>query len=332
MSKLLSIVVPCYHEEEMLPLFYAELMKQLQTLPIRYEIIFIDDGSRDHTLSVMKTLAEKDSGVRYLSFSRNFGKESAMFAGLTKSTGDYVVLMDCDLQDPPSLLGEMLEILESGDYDCVATYRSNRRDEPWLRSVLARGFYRLMRKISNVEIRPNARDFRMMTRQVVNATLQLTEKNRFSKGLLAWVGFETHWIGYENKERGRGKTKWRLGGLLWYSLDAIASFSAVPLLISSIGGALLCVSALAMMLYFITKTLLFGDPVEGYPSLVSIILFLGGVQLLSVGVVGYYLSKTYTESKARPIYIEKESNFPVHTSEVSQEKNDMGQSNTPCDG
>ncbi len=309
MKKLLSIVVPCFNEQEVLPLFYSETKKHVEKLDVNHEFVFIDDGSSDNTLSIIKELAVNDVNIKYLSFSRNFGKESAMYAGLEGSRGDYVVLMDADMQDPPSLLKEMLERLQGGTHDCIASCRQTRKGEPIIRSFFARRFYALMHKISSTQIVPGARDYRMMTRQMVDAVLTMTEYNRFSKGILSWVGFNTYWISYDNVERPLGKTKWNFWGLVLYSIDGITAFSTAPLLISSFGGIILCFVALIMMIYFIVKTLLFGDPVDGYPSLVSIILFLGGIQLLGIGIIGQYLSKTYLEVKRRPIYIKKDSNI-----------------------
>ncbi len=310
MSKLLSIIVPCYNEEAVIEIFYSETLKYLKELKdIRYEILFINDGSKDKTLSILKELSKKDYGVKYLSFSRNFGKESAMYAGLENSKGDYVVLMDADLQDPPSLLSRMIQEIEENNYDCVATKRSTRKGEPIIRSFFAKMFYKMINKISKTEIVDGARDFRMMTRQMVDAILELKEYNRFSKGILSWVGFDTLWLEYENIERAAGETKWSFFKLLIYSIDGIVAFSTAPLVISSLMGVLCCLLAVCMMLFFVIRTLLYGDPVAGYPSTISIILFLGGIQLLSVGILGQYISKSYLETKNRPIYITKETNI-----------------------
>ncbi len=309
MDKLLSIIVPCYNEEEMIRIFYNEVVKSMSNISIKYEIIFIDDGSTDGSLVIIKELAKQDRKVKYVSFSRNFGKESAIYAGLENSKGDYVVLMDADLQDPPALLAEMIERIESGEYDCVATYRLTRNGEPVIRSFFAKMFYKLMHRISKTKIVPGARDFRMMSRRMVGAVISMTEYNRFSKGILSWVGFDTYWISYENKERVKGRSKWKFWELLAYSFDGIVAFSTVPLTISSVVGGLLCIAAGGMMLFYIIKTVIFGDPVDGFPSLISVILFLGGIQLLTIGIIGQYLSKTYLEVKKRPHYIKKESNI-----------------------
>ncbi len=310
MNKLLSIVVPCYNEEEVIEIFYNETLKFLKEIPdINYEFLFINDGSRDKTLNILKELSKKDKGVKYISFSRNFGKESAMYAGLENSKGDYVVLMDADLQDPPSFLQNMLVEIRENNYDCVATKRSTRKGEPIIRSFFAKMFYKMINKISKTEIVNGARDFRMMTRQMVNSILELKEYNRFSKGILSWVGFDTLWIEYENVERAAGETKWSFFKLLIYSIDGIVAFSTAPLVISSLMGILFCILAVLMMIFFVVRTLLYGDPVDGYPSTISIILFLGGIQLLSVGILGQYISKSYLETKNRPIYITKETNI-----------------------
>ncbi len=310
MNKLLSIIVPCYNEEEVIEIFYNETLKYLKEISnIDYEILFINDGSKDNTLNILKDLSIKDSSVKYLSFSRNFGKESAMYAGLQNSKGDYVVLMDADLQDPPSFLKKMIEEIEINKYDCVATKRSTRKGEPPIRSFFAKMFYKMINKISKTEIVDGARDFRMMTRQMVDSILELKEYNRFSKGILSWVGFDTLWLEYENVERAAGETKWNFFKLFIYSIDGIVAFSTAPLIISSLMGLLFCVLAVAMMIFFIVRTLLYGDPVAGYPSTISIVLFLGGIQLLSIGILGQYISKSYLETKNRPIYITKETNI-----------------------
>ncbi len=310
MNKLLSIIVPCYNEEAVVEIFYNETLKFLKELNnIDYEILFINDGSKDKTLSILKELSYKDKGVKYLSFSRNFGKESAMYAGLENSKGDYVVLMDADLQDPPSLLSKMIYEIEENKYDCVATKRSTRKGEPLIRSFFAKMFYKMINKISKTEIVDGARDFRMMTRQMVDSILELKEYNRFSKGILSWVGFDTLWLEYENIERAAGETKWSFFKLFIYSIDGIVAFSTAPLVISSLMGLLFCFLSVVMMLFFVVRTLLYGDPVAGYPSTISIVLFLGGIQLLSIGILGQYISKSYLETKNRPIYITKETNI-----------------------
>lgn len=307
----LSIVVPCYNEQEALPIFYAETVKELSLIEnLSYEFLLIDDGSSDKTLFVMESLAKEDKNVKYLSFSRNFGKESAMYAGLEKASGDYIALMDADLQDPPSLLKKMVEELRLGNHDCVGTRRVSRKGEPPIRSFFARMFYKLINKISKTEIMDGARDFRMMKREMVDAVVSMCEYNRFSKGILSWVGFDTLWLEYENVERVAGATKWNFWKLVVYSIDGIVAFSTAPLIISSILGVLFCIVAFAMIVYFVVKTLLLGgDPVAGFPTLISIILLLGGIQLLSIGILGQYMSKTYLETKRRPIYITKKTNI-----------------------
>jgi glycosyltransferase involved in cell wall biosynthesis len=274
----------------------------------RFELIFINDGSKDHTLSVLRDFAKNDPTVRYLSFSRNFGKESAMYAGLKHASGDYVVLMDADLQHPPSMLSEMYEGLRSVEYDCVAARRMNRTGEPPLRSFFARCFYKLINKISDTEIVDGACDFRMMTRQMVDAILSMGEYNRFSKGIFGWVGFRTKWLPYENVERVAGETKWSFWSLLLYSMQGIVGFSTVPLALASVLGVVLCIIALIMVIYIIVKTLMFGDPVSGWPSLACMVMFMGGIQLFCIGILGQYLAKTYLETKHRPIYILAETN------------------------
>ena len=306
--ELLSVIVPCYNEEENVPYFYEELMKQeafFHGKEVELEIIYVNDGSKDHTVEEVKKLHERDERVHLVSFSRNFGKEAAIYAGLRKVKGDYAVLMDADLQDPPSLLPEMFGYVEEG-YDSVATRRVNRKGEPVIRSFFARRFYGLMRRISKTEIVDGARDYRLMTRQYVDAVLSLCEYNRFVKGIYGWVGFETKWIEYENIERAKGETKWSFWKLLKYSFDGIVAFSTAPLALASIFGIFFCVLAFLLIIFIIIRTAVFGDPVSGWPSLVCIISMIGGVQLFCLGVLGQYLSKTYMEVKKRPIYIVKE--------------------------
>lgn len=304
---LVSIIVPCYNEEAALPYFLKEIKKTEAELHdaygCRFELIFINDGSKDHTLSVLRDFAKDDPSVRYLSFSRNFGKEAAMYAGLKHATGSYVAIMDADLQHPPSMLSEMYEGLQSGEYDCVAARRMNRNGEPPLRSFFARCFYKLINKISDTEIVDGACDFRMMTRQMVDAILSMGEYNRFSKGIFGWVGFRTNWLPYKNVERVAGETKWSFWSLLLYSMQGIVGFSTVPLALASVLGVALCIMALIMVIYIIIKTLLFGDPVSGWPSLACMVMFMGGIQLFCIGILGQYLAKTYLETKHRPIYI-----------------------------
>lgn len=308
MVKLLSVVVPCYNEEENVPYFYEELLKQEKILKehqVEIEIIYIDDGSKDHTVAEVKRLHEKDERVHLVSFSRNFGKEAGIYAGLQKARGDYVVMMDADLQDPPSLLPEMLDYIEQG-YDSVATRRVSRKGEPPVRSFFARMFYRLMGRISKTEIVDGARDYRLMTRQVVDAILSMGEYNRFTKGIFGWVGYETKWLEYQNVERVKGETKWSFWKLLVYSFDGIMAFSTLPLAIASIFGMLFCLFAFLLIIFIIIRTMVFGDPVSGWPSLVCIISLVSGVQLFCLGIVGQYMSKMYMEVKNRPIYLVKE--------------------------
>ncbi len=308
--KTISVVVPCYNEEQALPIFYRETTKELEKIDnINWEFVLVDDGSSDKTLSVMQELAKSDEKVKYLSFSRNFGKESAMYAGLENSKGDYVVLMDADLQDPPSLLSKMVYEIENNDYDCVGTRRVTRKGEPPIRSFFARKFYKLMAKISKTEIVDGARDFRMMTRQMVDSVVSMCEYNRFSKGILSWVGYKTLWLEYENIERCAGQTKWNFWKLFLYSIDGIVAFSTAPLVISSVLGFIICLISFFLMAYYVIKALVFGDPVAGFPTLISITLMLGGLQLLCTGILGQYLSKTYLETKKRPIYITRKTNI-----------------------
>ena len=306
--KLLSVIVPCYNEEENIRDFYDELLKNasfFEEKEINIELLYIDDGSKDKTVEEVRKLREQDERVHLLSFSRNFGKEAAVYAGLQKSKGELVVLMDADLQDPPSLLPEMYGYIEQG-YDSVATRRVSRKGEPPIRSFFARVFYRLMNRISKTDIVDGARDYRLMTRQVVDAILSMTEYNRFTKGIFGWVGYETKWLEYENIERRKGETKWSFWKLFLYSLEGITAFSTIPLTIAAVMGALFCVLAFLLIIITIVKTLVFGDPTSGWPSLVCIILLVSGVQLFCLGIVGQYLSKTYMEVKRRPIYLVKE--------------------------
>lgn len=306
--KLLSVIVPCYNEEESVALFYEELIKNdpyFKTKELALELIYVDDGSTDGTVAEVRRLRERDERVHLLSFSRNFGKEAAMYAGMEHAGGDYVVIMDVDLQDPPSLLPQMLQGIEES-YDSVATRRVSRKGEPPVRSFFARLFYRLMKKISKTEIMDGARDYRLMTRQMVDAILSMKEYNRFTKGIFGWVGFRTKWLEYENVERARGETKWNFWKLFIYSLDGITAFSTVPLMLASVAGVLFCVLAFVMIIFIIVRKLIFGDPVSGWPSMVCIMLFLSGVQFFCTGILGQYLAKTYMEVKHRPIYLLKE--------------------------
>ena len=306
----ISVVVSCYNEEKALPLFYEEMervRKQDFEGNVDFEYIFVNDGSKDKTLDIIRELRKKDSKVRYVSFSRNFGKESAMFAGLEASNGDYVTLMDADLQDPPSLLKQMYNAIVNEGYDSVGTRRVTRKGEPPIRSICARMFYKIINKISNIEMVDGARDYRLMKRQVVNAIISLKEYNRYSKGLFSFVGFNTKWIEYENVERVAGETKWSFWKLFKYALEGITAFSTTPLILSSIFGIIFCLIAFLAIVFIIIKTLVYGDPTPGWPSLACIIVFVSGVQLFCMGVIGQYLSKTYLEVKNRPIYIVKET-------------------------
>lgn len=309
MSKLCSCIVPCFNEEEVIPLYYEEMQKvrKQEEGKIDFEIIFIDDGSKDKTLEVIKKLSEQDECIHYVSFSRNFGKEAAMYAGFEHANGEYVVTMDVDLQDPPHLIPEMIRSIEEEGYDSVATRRVTRKGEPPIRSFFARRFYGLINKISDADIVDGARDFRMMKRDMVNAILSMPEYNRFTKGIFGWVGFKTKWIEFENVERAAGETKWSFWKLFRYALEGIIAFSTVPLTIVSLIGVIVCIIAFLLLLFVVIRAAIFGDPVAGWPSLICVISFLSGIQLLGIGVVGMYLSKTYLETKKRPIYIKKES-------------------------
>ena len=305
----ISLIVPCYNEEEALPTFYAELCRVLTTLPdYEAEMLFVNDGSRDGTLAVLKSFAAADTRVKYLSFSRNFGKEAAMYAGFCNATGDYVAVMDADMQDPPSLLPEMLRLLATGEYDSVATRRVSRKGEPRIRSFFARMFYRIMHKISKTDIVDGARDFRLMRREMVDAIVSMGEYNRFSKGIFGWIGFRTYWMPYENVERVAGKTKWSFFSLFRYSLEGIINFSDAPLKLASFGGISLTFVSLVALLFVFFRAIFYGGAVAGWPSLVCIVLFIGGVQLFCMGIMGQYIAKIYAESKHRPHYIIGETN------------------------
>ena len=308
----LSCIIPCYNEEAALPYFLQEIRKVADnmstTFQLDFEILFINDGSRDKTLQILRQAVQEDKRIRYISFARNFGKEAAMYAGFQNCTGDYAAVMDADMQDPPSLLPEMYQALQSGEYDSVATRRVTRKGEPPIRSFFARCFYKLINRISDADIVDGARDFRLMTRQMVDAILSMREYNRFSKGIFGWVGFRTKWLPYENVERVAGETKWSFWKLFLYSLEGITAFSTAPLAIASIAGILLCIVALLFVCVVLVKTLAFGDAVGGWPSMMCVILFLGGVQLFCMGILGQYLAKTYLETKKRPIYIVQETN------------------------
>ena len=304
----ISVIVSCYNEEKALPLFYEEMevVRKKEFKNIEFEYILINDGSKDETLNIIKELHKKDEKVKFISFSRNFGKEAAMFAGLEASTGDYVTLMDADLQDPPSMLREMYDTLKNEEYDAVGTRRVSRKGEPPIRSFFARMFYKIINKMSDIEMVDGARDYRLMSRQVVNSIIELKEYNRYSKGLWSFVGFKTKWLEYQNIERIAGETKWSFFKLFKYAIEGITAFSTMPLILSSIIGIIFCLIAFIIILFIIIRTLVVGDPTSGWPSLVCIIFFVSGVQLFSLGIIGQYLSKTYLEVKGRPIYIIKE--------------------------
>lgn len=308
MRKKISVIVSCYNEEESLPLFYEEMSKVMAEMSQNdFELIFVNDGSRDNTLKEIKELRAKDKRVRYISFSRNFGKEAAMKAGLDYSTGDYVTLMDADLQDPPKMLPEMLNILEKEHYDCVGTRRVTRKGEPVIRSFFARKFYKIINKMSKVEMVDGARDYRLMTRQMVEAIKSCEEYNRYSKGLWSFVGFKTKWLEFENVQRVAGETKWSFWKLFKYAIEGIVAFTTAPLTMAAFLGILFCFIAFIMIVVIIFKTLVWGDPVSGWPSLACIIIFVSGIQLFFMGIFGEYLAKTYLETKKRPLYIIKET-------------------------
>lgn len=315
LKKMLSVIVPCYNEEAALPYFLPEIQKTADKLFADYglemEFIFVNDGSRDGTLELLRAYAKADGRVRYLSFSRNFGKEAAMFAGFRNARGNYAAVMDADLQDPPSLLPEMYELLRTGEYDSVATRRVDRKGEPPIRSFFARCFYKLINRISDADIVDGARDYRLMNRKMLDAIVSMGEYNRFSKGIFGWVGFRTKWLPYENHERVAGETKWSFWKLFLYSLQGIVAFSTAPLAAASVIGLLLCFVAFLMVLVIIAKTLLFSDPVGGWPSLACMVMFMGGINLFCTGILGQYLAKTYLETKHRPIYIVGETEADI---------------------
>lgn len=308
---MISVVVPCYNEEEVLPIFYKEINKVIKKLKIDFELVFINDGSKDKTLEILRKLAKEDKKVRYVSFSRNFGKEAGIFAGLKAAKGDYVVIMDVDLQDPPEVIIEMYETLQTKEYDCVGTRSVSRNGYSFIRKLFTKMYYKIINKISKTPIVDGARDFRMMTRQMVDAILSVEEYNRYSKGIFSWVGFNTKWIVFENTERVAGVSKWNFWKLFAYSLESIVGFSTMPLLISSIVGVLFCIISFIIIIFIIIRTLIYGDPVAGWPSLVCMIFFVSGIQLFCLGIMGQYLSKTYLETKNRPIYIVKETEKDV---------------------
>ena len=306
----LSLIIPCYNEQEVLPLFHRKATQVLENMGCEYELLFVDDGSKDGTLALMKDLAAKDQHVKYLALSRNFGKESAMYAGLVNAKGDYVAVMDADLQDPPELLPEMVEKLRSGEYDCVAARRVSRKGEPKIRSFFARAFYKLVNLISEAEIVDGARDFRLMKRDMVRAVVAMGEYNRFSKGIFSWVGFRTGWVEYGNVERAAGTTKWSFWGLVKYAMDGVVSFSQAPLSAIAWFGLIMTAIAAVMLVFVVVRKLIFGDPVAGWASTMSVIIFIGGLQLFCLGIIAQYLAKTYMESKRRPHYIVSETNDP----------------------
>ena len=305
----ISIVTPCYNEQEAIPIFYEETLKVLKAMKIAsYEFIFVDDGSTDKTLEVLHELSKKDKCARFASFSRNFGKEAALCAGLSKAAGKYTAVMDVDLQDPPSLLPQMMEAIQKEGYDCSATRRVTRKNEPPIRSFFARQFYKIMNKLSDVPVVDGARDFRLMTKEYKNAVLSLMERNRFTKGIFPWVGFKTKWFAYENIERVAGKTKWSFWKLFLYSIDGIIGFSTKPLAFSAVAGVLSIAASFALIAFIAIRKLVFGDPVQGWASLVCFITFFSGIQLFFLGITGLYISKIYTEVKQRPLFIVKEEN------------------------
>ena len=307
-KKLLSIIVPCYNEEEALPFFHEEATKVLKQLDVNYELIFVNDGSNDNTLEEMKSIAKKDKHVYYLSFSRNFGKESAMYAGLCNASGDYVGFMDADLQHPPGLIKEMLEVLQSGEYDCAACRRVDRKGDSKIRTWFARTFYKVINAISDARMVDGAGDYRIMNREMADAIIAVPEYNRFSKGIFSWVGFKTYWIEYENVERVAGKTSWSFFGLVKYAIDGIVNFSNAPLDLATFFGLITTALAFIYLIIIIIKYALFGDPVQGWPTLASLILIMGGMQLSAIGIIGQYIGKTYMEVKNRPHYIVSDTN------------------------
>ncbi len=311
MKRLISLIVPCYNEQEALPYFLPEVFRVAEEMADKaeFELLFVDDGSTDNTMDVLRSFAKQDKRVKYLSFSRNFGKEAAMYAGFCNAKGDYIAVMDADLQDPPSLLPKMLELLESGEYDSVATRRVTRAGEPKIRSIFARMFYKIINRISDADIVDGARDFRLMRRDMVQAIVAMSERNRFSKGIFGWVGFRTYWLPYENVERVAGKTKWSFWKLFHYSIDGFVNFSQAPLTIASWIGVLFTILSILAILFIVIRKLCFGgSSVDGWASLVCIISFIGGIQLACLGIIGQYLSKAYLEVKKRPHYILRETN------------------------
>lgn len=307
-KNLISIVVPCYNEEEAIPLYYEAMQKQMTKMDyVDFEIIFVNDGSKDKSLEIMRTLAKKDKRIRYVSFSRNFGKEAGMYAGLEATTGNFITTMDVDLQDPPELLEEMYKGITEEGYDCVATKSTSRNGYSPLRKLFTKWFYDIIGHISKTEMVAGARDYRLMTRQMVDAILSLKEYNRYSKGLFSFVGFDTKWIEFENQERSAGTTKWNFWKLFSYAVDGIVGFSTEPLILAAFIGLVFCLIAFIMIIVIIVRTIIWSDPVAGWPSLACIIFFVGGINLFCTGIIGEYLAKTYLETKKRPIYIVKET-------------------------
>lgn len=317
----ISVIIPCLNEQEVIPIYYEKMKDIMNKMKrVEFELLFVDDGSTDKTLALLRNLAKKDVSCRYLSFSRNFGKEAALYAGLEHANGDYLVVMDADLQDPPEMIPVMYEELQSGEYDCIAARRIDRKGENKIRSFLSEMFYKVVNRISKVEFVEGARDFRMMKRKMVKAVLLMNEYNRFSKGMFGWVGFQTKWLEYHNVERAAGETKWSLRKLLKYSLDGILGFSTLPLSLSSYGGILFCIISFFSICFLIIRYLIWHDPVQGWTTLMCAIFFIGGVQLLCVGILGQYLARTYMEVKKRPIYLLKETweDETENTAEVYQ--------------
>ena len=308
-EKLLTLIVPAYNEQETLDAFYKEAERVTASMEVDIEYLFVDDGSSDQTMEILHRLSAQDERVHYISFSRNFGKEAAIYAGLENAAGDYVAILDADLQDPPALLPQMLHAVTEEGYDCVGTRRVTRAGEPPIRSFFARMFYKLMNKMSKTEVVDGARDFQLMQRKVVEAILSMGEYNRFSKGIFGWVGYKKKWLEYENIERVAGETKWSFWSLFLYAIDGIVAFSTTPLVLSSVCGILFCMVAFIMILVIIIKTLAFGDPTSGWPSMVCIIMLVSGVQLFCMGILGQYMAKTYLETKKRPIYLIGEANL-----------------------
>jgi len=303
----ISIVIPCFNEENNIPLIYSAINKVFENgISAEYELIFVDDGSKDNTLKVLRDLSATDQKVKYISFSRNFGKEAALYAGIKNATGDFVAVMDADMQDPPELLCDMYKEIKTGEFDCIAARRVDREGEPKIRSFFARAFYKLINKVAEVQLVDGARDFRLMNKKYVDALLELSEYNRFSKGLFDWVGFKTKWIEYKNVERRSGKTKWSFWKLFKYSVYGIVAFSSLPLYICSLLGITMCAVSFLAILFIIFRQLFFGGSVAGWPSLVCIIVLIGGLLMLGIGILGFYLSKIYLEVKNRPIYISRE--------------------------